>query len=330
MTATAINAVPATPAPSPATGADADLATTALPLSRWGRWWFAPESPLNLGICRVLFFGAEFLYHLPVRFDAWGGVPGALFRPVWIFERLHVSVLPTTALLVVEIIWKLSLLLACIGLLTRAATAVAAVGALYLIGVTFSFGKVFHVGSIIVFTMGILAFSRSGDGLSVDALLRRRRGLPPAAPSGEYRWPVRMVWVLVSVLFFNAGMAKVIRGGLDWVTSENMAVLMTQRHYMNADSLPALNWGLFVSQHRPLYVLFAAASVLAEVFCFLALFVRYPWRLVLPAILFGMQIGIGLFMRVWFTPYMIVYLFWVPWGDVARWLAGRRKRPAAA
>jgi hypothetical protein len=69
---------------------------------------------------------------------------------------------------------------------------------------------------------------------------------------------------------------------------------------------------------------FAAGSILAEVFCFVALFVRYPWRLVPPMALLGMQVGIGLLMNVWFTPYMIVYLFWVPWGDIVRWAQGRR------
>lgn len=323
MTTTAIEPQTDRPPPGPTAGG-----VRGTPASAWRRWWFAPESPATLAVCRILFFAAELLHHLPIRFDAWGDVPRSLFRPVWVFERLHIPVLPPTGLLVLEIAWKASLLLACVGLFTRAATLVAAGGALYLIGASFSYGKVFHTASLVIFTMGVLAFSRCGDAVSVDALVRRRRGLPPPAPSGEYRWPVRMVWVLMAVLFFNAGMAKVIRGGLDWVTSENMAILMTQRHYMNADSLPALDWGLFIAKHKWLYMTFAAGSILAEVFCFAALFLRYPWRLVPPLSLLGMQVGIGLMMNVWFTPYMVVYLFWVPWGDVGRWL--RRRSGAAA
>src|SRR4051794_2995622 len=240
--------------------------------SAWHRWWFTPEAPLNLAICRVLFFALEFLYHLPIRFDAWGDVPKALFRPVWIFEKLHLPILPTSGLLIAEIVWKAAMFLACIGLFTRVATAVAAIGALYLLGTPFNFGKVYHLASIIIFTMSILAFSRCGDALSVDALIHRKRGLAPPAPSGEYRWPVRMVWVLMAVLFFNAGMAKAIRGpAWTWVFSENMGILMTQRYYMNANALPPLDWGLFIAKHKFLYVTFAAGSILAETFCFLAL-----------------------------------------------------------
>lgn len=314
-----------TTATSNATAADLPLrdARDVELTSRWKRWWFAPESPLNLAICRILFFGAELLYHAQIHFWQWGDVPRSLLKPVWIFERGHLPILPSSALLVMEVVWKLALVCACVGLFTRTAMVISAAGALYLLGVPFNFGKVSHLASIIIFTMGILAFSRSGDALSVDALIRRKRGLPPPAPSGEYRWPVRMVWVLMSVLFFAAGMAKIIRGGLDWALSENMAILLVQRHYMNDNSLPPLDWGLFIASHKPLYVTFAAASVLIETFCFLALFMKNPWRLILPLSLLGMQLGIGLLMRVWFTPFMIVYLFWVPWGDIVRWLQGR-------
>lgn len=297
----------------------APVSSTSRPLSAWSRWWFTPEAPLNLGICRALFFGAQFIYHLSTRFPDWASVPPSLNRPVWIFEKLHLPVLSTTGLLIFEVAWKVSLLLACFGLFTRVATAVAAIGALYLLGLPFNFGKVYHLASIIIFTSSILAFSRCGDAFSIDALIRRKRGLPHPPPSGEYRWPVRMVWVLMSVLFFNAGMAKAIRGPIfDWIFSENMAILMTQRHYMNQNALPALNWGLFIAKHPILYMTFAASSILGEVFCFLALFIRYPYRLALPLMLLSMQIGIGLLMRVWFTPYMVVYLFWIPWGNIVR------------
>ena len=310
---------PATPAAVEPSIAPASLA------DRWRRWWFTPESPLNLAICRILFFGIEFLYHLPIHFKEWGAIPNTLLKPVWIFERLHLPILSSSGLFALEIIWKIALLLACVGLFTRVATVVAAVGVLYLLGVPFNYGKVYHTASIIIWTMGILALARSGDGLSIDALLRRRRGRAPPAPSGEYRWPVRLVWVMMAVLFFNAGMAKIIRGPvIPWIFSENMAILMTQRHYMNEP--PTLSWGLFIARYPALYVMFAAGSIFAETFCFVALFLRNPWRLALPLMLFSMQVGIGLMMRVWFTPYMVVYLFWIPWADVWRWMKSGREK----
>jgi hypothetical protein len=56
----------------------------------------------------------------------------------------------------------------------------------------------------------------------------------------------------------------------------------------------------------------AAGSVLLELSMPLALFSRRA-RAVLPAMLFLMQLGIGLLMNVWFGQFVLVYVFWVPW-----------------
>jgi hypothetical protein len=295
--------------------------------ARWQRWWFEPEAPINLGVCRLLFFGLLFQH---VTFHSgpvshWASIPAGFIRPVWLFEKLHLQVAPQSVLLALEIAWKASLLLSCVGLFTRVSTLAAAALTLYMVGVPYNYGKVDHMTAILVFTTGILALSRCGDAVSLDRLIRRRRDPSPVPPSGEYHWPVRMVWVLMSVLFFNAGMAKVLRGGPPWVTSDNFAVLLVQRHYMT--SLPAVDWGLWIAKHPLLFKTFAAGSILAELFLFLALFSR-RLRWVLPWALLAMQVGIGLLMRVWFTPYMYVYLFWLPWGEVYGRLTRRKLEPS--
>jgi hypothetical protein len=88
-------------------------------------------------------------------------------------------------------------------------------------------------------------------------------------------------------------------------------------------STPAVDWGLWIAKHPLLFKTAAAGSILAELLLFLALFSR-RLRRVLPWALLAMQVGIGLLMRVWFTPYMYVYLFWVPWDKVfGKLTAGR-------
>ena len=136
-----------------------------------------------------------------------------------------------------------------------------------------------------------------------------------------------MVWVLMSTVFFAAGAAKVIRGGPAWVFSENFSYLLLQRHYN--DQTPALSWGLFFAKHPLLYRGFAAGTIGIELGLFLAPFSRKA-RTVLPWMLLSMQLGIGLFMRVWFTCYMFVYLFWIPWDEVFHFLARRLGMAPAA
>jgi hypothetical protein len=287
------------------------------PLSaRWRRWWFAPEPPDNLGLCRLLFFGLLFAYYLPVSQGAWGSVPTSFRNPIWLFDRLHLPILHEQPLTFVSVAWKVSLLLSCVGLLTRVSTAVAFLLGFYLIGVPYNFGKTDHMTAIVVWTMGILALSHCGDAWSIDRRLRRRGSVVRPPPSAEYRWPVRAVWVTMATVFFAAGMAKLIQGGPAWVFSEHMEISLVQRHY-DVNGVPSVTWGLWIAQHPWMARSMAAGSMLLELSAPLALFSR-RMRRVLPWLLLAMQLGIGVLMDVWFTRFMFVYLFWVPWDKLVR------------
>ena len=127
----------------------------------------------------------------------------------------------------------------------------------------------------------------------------------------------------MSTLFFAAGMAKVIHGRLAWVMSDNFAILLVQRHYLT--SLPTLDWGKFIAHHPLLYKTAAAGSIgggAGPVPCP----VQPPAAGRAPLALLGMQVGIGLFMRVWFWPYFVCYIFWVPWDRVLPRRAARAAR----
>ena len=283
---------------------------------RWRRWWFEPERPDNLGLCRLLFFGLLAAYYLPVSHAGWGSVPSSFRNPIWLFERLHLPIPREAMLHVLVLVWKASLLLSCVGLLTRVSTAVAFALGFYLIGVPYNFGKTDHMTALVVWTMLVLALSWCGHAWSVDAWLWRRRTGAPRPPSGEYRWPVRAAWVTMATIFFAAGMAKVIQGGPAWVFSEHMEISLVQRYY-DVTAPPPLDWGLRVARTPWLARSMAAGSVLLELAAPLALFSR-RLRRVLPWMLLAMQVGIGLLMDVWFTRFMFVYLFWVPWDKLAR------------
>ncbi len=301
---------------------DAPAASSADPrpgslAARVNRWWFDPEAPDNLGLCRLLFFGLMSAFYLQVAHSGWGSVPDSFRNPIWLFERLHLPILPESSLFVLVAVWKASLVFSCVGFLTRLSTAVAFLLGVYLIGVPYNFGKTDHMTALLVWTMGILALSWSGHAWSVDALLRRRKTrATPRPPSGEYRWPVRAVWVTMATIFFAAGMAKVIKGGPAWIFSEHMEISLVQRYY-DVSGRPPLDLGLWVADRPWLARSMATGSVVLELAAPLALFSR-RLRAVLPWMLLAMQLGIALLMDVWFTRFMFVYLFWVPWGRLVR------------
>src|SRR2546425_6603238 len=281
----------------------------------WRSFWFEPSRPFNLALCRVLFFSAFFLYYLPQDFSAWGDVSKAFWSPIWIFDLLALPILPGYWLLILQRVWKLALLASCFGLLTRPATVISFLLGFYLIGLPHSFGKVHHSDTIIVLALAIFALSRCGDAVSLDGVIRAARTSVAAADrrrSGEYTWPIRLVWVLMSLIYLGAGVSKLSRSGLDWVFSDNLALLLITHQYHISNADPLTSWGLAVAQYPLLSRSAAAATVVLELLYPLGLFsVRARWILVPSG--FVMQLAIRVLMGPAFEQYLICNLFWMPW-----------------
>lgn len=290
----------------------------------WMRFWFEPVEPLNLGLCRILFFGAFFLFYLRSDFSAWGEVSKSFWMPVGIFEILHLSALSGGLLAAIQIIWKISLALSCIGIFTRLSTISSFIFGVYLLGLPHNFGKIHHVDALVVIILGIMAVSRCGDAYSIDRLMRRGRQRGGTSSerlraSGEYTWPVRAVWVMFALIFFAAGVSKLRHSGLEWIFSDNMANLLTRS--IN-DGHPLLTWGVYLVQYNWLPQLLAAATVALEISYPLALFSRKARWIVVPSVFF-MQIGIWVFLGPPFYQFLICNLFWVPWDRVSHKLTRR-------
>lgn len=284
---------------------------------QWRHFWFEPATPFNLGFCRILFFGGIFLFYLQSDFSAWAEVDKFFWKPIWLFKSFHLPVLTQDSLAIIQFIWKAGLGLSCIGLFTRMSTIASFVLGIYLIGLPHNFGKVNHSDAILVFIMGVMVLSRCGDSLSVDRLLlrlRSKKNQSPAKPAacGEYTWPIRVVWLIMALVFFAAGVSKIGRSGLEWVMSDNMAILLIERNY--GDS-PLTSWGLYIAQYRWLCWMFAAGTIVFEA-CFpLALISRRARWIIVPAMT-SIQIGIAIILGPGFRQFMLVYLFWIPWDRV--------------
>lgn len=278
----------------------------------WDRYWFAPESPLGLAACRVAYFGLLLVMYSTTQFSLWGEIPSLFWEPITAVKLFFPSQPSSEVLRWVGVAWLASLLLSCIGLATRASTIAAFVLGVAAIGIRQCFWKTYHADGMVLLTLGILAASRSGDALSVDAWLARRRGKPPAEPSGEYRWPIRAVWITMGLVFFNAAMSKVQTGGAAWVLSDSFAYKMAA--FTIPGRGPNFPWlsGLICSQLL-LCKVGAGATIVAELGMIVAPFSRIARVIVVP-IMFAMQIGMGLTMvGTAFVTFMLSYLFWIPW-----------------
>jgi predicted DCC family thiol-disulfide oxidoreductase YuxK len=293
----------------------------------WNRFWFESAPAADLAVARLVFFGGLAAFYAPHHFAGWADVTPALWEPIWLFDRFHIPVLPYAVIRILEVTWKLSLFMACIGLLTPVSIFTSAVLGTYLLGLPHNFGQTYHFDAVLVLAFWILAFSRAGDAWSVDALVRAARRSDDRRPaaSPEYRWPVQLVLVALSFVFFAAGVAKISRAGLEWITSDHMALLLRRVQYHISDADPLVNWGVLVASVPAASSLMAFTTVFVETAYPLALFSR---RLRVPMVVAGIALilGIRLLMGPTFEHFLLINAFWVPWVRVGAWI--RQRLPA--
>jgi hypothetical protein len=250
-----------------------------------------------------------------------------VWKPVGIFD-LGVPVFEPAGLLVIYFAMGLGFLGAALGLFTRASMTVSFLTALYVFGLRQNFGTYTGGGlDIVVVILGVLVFSRAGDELSVDrflSLMRRHRGQlgaawrafkEPVPPSGEYLWPLKFAWMMFFMLYFSAGVSKMMDTGLEWASSENLRHLLIRHHFSH---FPPTEIGLWVADREWAYKTIGYGSLLVELLCPLGLlskWLRYPFAVALA----GMQTGIYYSLGVSFSAVQLLVLWFVPWALVRDW-----------
>ena len=296
----------------------------------WADFWFEPTPPTDLGVCRIIFFGALFWLYRRVDFSAWAKVSPSFWMPIALFRGLRLNVLPASVLARLQMIWQTLLALSCVGLFTRVSTAGSFLLGTYLLGLRHNFGKTHHSDALLVFILGIMALARCGDACSADRLLRQAKGRGSQTPrqsalSGEYTWPIRLVWLLFSIIFFSAGSSK-LQVGRAWVAPENLAARLLQ-HQHHLSTPPLTPWGPWVARQLWLCRLLALMTIGLEVGYPLTLFRREARWLLVPGG-FGLLVGIRALMGPVFRSFLLCHLFWVPWRRLGRVLAAPLRRIA--
>ena len=290
------------------------------------RYFFLPERPEPLALCRAVACGAFFVYFALFDGDFRGWLriadvyyePEGVWRFYWEVTRDGLPILGDAATWWAQTIFKVALLLGCVGLFTRVSMWVAFACGFFLLGLSTGFGKVSHSEPACVWMLLILAMSRCGDAWSLDRALFRR-GEARKAWSGEYRWPLRMVWVVMALVFGLAGWSKLIEAGPRWMHPDSFTPLMLSHYYEND---PPTELGLRLAWFRPFVWAGSVSTLVGECLFPLALVSRRA-RLVLVPLMFGMQLNITALFGVYFWAFLPGYAFWVPWG----WLLYDRRVP---
>ena len=196
-------------------------------IDRWNAYWFPTTPTLHLAICRIVAVAAQLFWFFPSMEEQRNLLvmnsefiePQLLIRAIAAVVPREVFFTPGafTVLYWVTIVAGVAAL---VGLFTRTSLFVFALGIWILVAHLYSYGDRHHTQALFCIFLMLLALAPSGERLSVDALIRRRRVSASDASGASGMsdmaiWPLKVVHVLLAMTYFSAGMSKLLHSGLD-------------------------------------------------------------------------------------------------------------------
>lgn len=249
---------------------------------------YAPDSPCNLAVMRIIVFSALGMGALTLRLSMFARLPPEMRVRLPGWEWLPDAAFPPPPLaLGLEIVLGALCAAAAVGLFTRVSTVVATLLAFYVYGMAQMFGKVDEMHHLVWFA-ALLSASRCGDALSVDARWGRAKPLP--TPSVAYGLPLRVAWLLIGIALFFPGWWKLWTCGARWASTTNLRNLF-HIYWNMADSTPAFRF-----DQQPWMLVLGGVGVLTlELsFVFLLFWPRLRQWAALGAVLFLGSVGLFL------------------------------------
>jgi uncharacterized membrane protein YphA (DoxX/SURF4 family) len=244
-------------------------------IERWNAYWFPTTSTVPLAICRILMVAARLFWltsTMPEQYNLLAR--NSTFITPQLLIRAVTAVVPRDMLFTSSgfhaLYWitVVAGVLALIGLFTRVSLFVFALANWIFIAHLYSYSDIHHPEAVFSILLMLLPFAPSGDSLSIDSLLRRRRagaagGRTLSHQSDMAMWPLKTAHALMALTYFSTGLTKLVFGGFRWMNG------YTLQAYLLADGLRRdIPFGVWMAQHRTLCVLLSIGTVVFELsFC---------------------------------------------------------------
>ncbi len=285
-------------------------------VSRWQRYWFDEGGRWAAAIVRMGIAASVLLTLARIWTQDPLVAPAGLYRPVGVWMLLGRTVPPEALIATLWVIAWGSTLAMLVGFGTRAATAASFGSAVALAAVSFSGGNTWsHQYNVVFLAQCAFLGARGGDVLSVDALIRRVRKLPPIDVERGYRWSLRLVQLAVALMFAGAVFHKLAQshGTLRWALSDNLRNHLLVRFDLAGLDRPAVvNWIIDdVWKYRSAAMLNLITQFTPILAC---VFVRRPWVRAAAGLAFVIEtIALGLVVSLWnlhWLPLVTVFIDW--------------------
>jgi uncharacterized membrane protein YphA (DoxX/SURF4 family) len=248
-------------------------------IERWNAYWFPTTSTVPLAICRILMVLAQLYWMTSNMGEQYTLLArNSAFIDPQLLIRAVTAIVPRDVLFTASgfhaLYWitVVAGLLALIGLFTRASLFVFALANWIFIAHLYSYADIHHPEAVFQILLMLLAFAPSGDGLSIDALRRRRKAgaagrTAVSLQSDMAMWPLKTAHALMALTYFSTGLTKLVFGGFRWMNG------YTLQAYLLGDGLRRdLPIGIWLAQHRTLCVLLSIGTVVFELSFAISLF----------------------------------------------------------
>lgn len=223
-----------------------------------------------------------------------------------------------------EWLTALILILGTIGLKTRWMLPLGAFCYLILGGILRQYTWFYHTGLLPVYLLAVLSFTPCNDALSVDRWLKQRRGESVPIfdqPNMIYGWSRYACWVVLGGSYIQAGLSKIYYSGFYWWAADNLKSKLLSTTLEPIQT----NWDVSLHLVNAPDVIFAILGILGlygELAYGLVLFSRWA-RLIMPAAMAGMHIGIIFLQNIVFFDLIIVQLIFYDYTAIRRWVQKR-------
>ncbi|NQZ17877.1 MAG: HTTM domain-containing protein [Bdellovibrionales bacterium] len=227
----------------------------------------------------------------------------SLWNPQGIFYILNI---PCSNSLYQSLIYisGISSVFAVIGLFFPITSKIAALSTILVTGYNYNFLRTYHSYHLLVMILLILSFSKAHARFSVDSLFKK---FPQQ--SASFRWPMQLCRVYVVYVYSICGVQKLVIGGLNWISGENLFLLLflnPQNGVYKQTMLQSPLWFFYFSAFWAAIVceLLAPLALISPVIGFIYWFIWLSFH-------FGVQLTLGDHTS-FFTQFFASSIFLIP------------------
>lgn len=267
----------------------------------------------RLACSRILFYTGLFYFTYKANFGFYSAAPIEVWNTPGSFKLFGLSIASESTMQTLGFIWKTSVIFSALGFLSRPFMMICFLLGFYLFGIEEGFIATNFAFRFWCGAMGVFAFSRAGDILSLDYLIKKKLFKTQFVPQSE-SYQIALQWgQMVSLCpFFVAGLAKIRDSGLSWPSQLSIYFKYSDEAFV-ARSGVARQIKQFLLSQPYLVTLMGWFVLTTELSSLFALWrTRARPYIILALVIFCMANYYLMYInRIKFL--IILLVFWIPW-----------------